>query len=108
MSGLLNVSSVLMCPHGGTVSAVSANARVAAAGSPVLRASDTFLVAGCPFILALVPHPCVTVQWLVTNLESQVLGDETLSDQSVGMCLAADQAPQGVVIISTQLRVTGR
>ena len=107
MSGLLTQSSVLMCPHGGTVNAVTTNTRASAAGSPLLRASDTFLIAGCPFALPSGPHPCMTVQWLVTNLRSKAVGDFTLSDSSVGMCLAGDQAPQGTVIVTTQARVKG-
>jgi hypothetical protein len=109
MSGLLNRTSVLMCPHGGTVSAISSNTRVSAGGSPVVRSSDTFVIAGCAFSTPAGPHPCVQVQWITQNLRSQVLSDFTLSQASVGLCLAADQAPQGTVIISsTQERVTGQ
>jgi hypothetical protein len=109
MAGLLNSSSVMMCPHGGTVSAVTANTRVKVAGDFVLRASDTFLIAGCPFILGLVPHPCVQVQWVQPAAQSQVLNDFTLTEDSVGLCVAADQAVQGTVqIVFTQPKVTGR
>lgn len=108
MSGLLTTASVMMCPHGGTVTAASSNARVNAGGAPVLRSSDTFLIAGCPFVLAASPHPCITVQWLTQDLRSQVLSDSTLSESSAGLCLAADQAPQGsVLVMSTQESVTG-
>lgn len=108
MAGLLNTSSVLMCPHGGTVSAISSNTRVMAAGDPVLRASDTFMVAGCPFVIGVVPHPCVQVQWVQPDTESQVLSDFTLSESSVGLCVAADMAVQGTaLIVFTQPRVSG-
>lgn len=108
MAGLLNTASVLMCPHGGTVSAISSNARVSAAGSFVLRPSDTFLIAGCPFVVGVVPHPCVQVQWVVPDAQSKAMSDFTLSEQSVGLCVAADQAPQGTVLITfTQPRVSG-
>lgn len=108
MAGLLNTSSVLMCPHGGTVSAISSNTRVIAAGDPVLRASDTFMVAGCPFVIGVVPHPCVQVQWVQPDTESQVLSDFTLSESSVGLCVAADMAVQGTaLIVFTQPRVSG-
>jgi hypothetical protein len=43
----------------------------------------------------------VTVQWLTQDLRSQVLSDSTLSESSVGLCLAADQAPQGTVLVTT-------
>jgi hypothetical protein len=108
MAALLNTSSILMCPHGGTVSAISSNARTKAAGDFILRSSDTFLIAGCPFNLV-VPHPCVQVQWVHADTQSQVVGDFTLSKQSVGLCVAADLAVQGaVLIVSTQPRVSGQ
>jgi hypothetical protein len=109
MAGLLNSSSVLMCPHGGTVSVVTSNARVKAGGDYLVRSSDTFLIAGCPFILGLVPHPCVQVQWVQPAARSQVLSDFTLTEESVGLCVAADQAVQGTVqIVFTQPQVTGQ
>ncbi len=97
----------MMCPHGGQVQAASTNVKVQAAGAPVLRSTDTFVVAGCPFILALVPHPCVTVKWVQPAARSTVQ-DPTLTQASVGLCQAADQAVQGPVIIaSTQPRAQG-
>jgi hypothetical protein len=108
MSSLLNTSSVLMCPHGGSVSAVSSNAR-AKAGDFLVRMSDTFTISGCAFALpAIGPHPCVLVQWVKSTLRCQAGGDYCLSQDSVGLCLAADQTPQGTVLIqSTQTRVSG-
>jgi hypothetical protein len=108
MAGLLTVSSVLMCPHGGTVLATTANGRVSAGGDYVLRSSDTCTIAGCPLNIAGAPHPCMTVQWIVPATRGQVLGDVTLTESSVGLCLAGDQAPQGTVLIAvTQQRVAG-
>jgi hypothetical protein len=108
MANLLNTSSVMMCPHGGTVSVVSSNTRVMAAGDPVLRASDTFLIAGCPFVVGIVPNPCLQVQWVQPDTASQVLSDFTLSEESVGLCVADDGAVQGAVLImETQPQVSG-
>jgi hypothetical protein len=109
MAGLLNSSSVMMCPHGGTVSAVTSNTKVLAAGDQVLRASDTFVIAGCPFVIGFVPSPCVSVQWIAPDTQSQAVGDFTLSENSVGLCLAGTQAPQGTVLINfTQTQVSGQ
>jgi hypothetical protein len=48
------------------------------------------------------------VQWLKANLRSTVNGAATLSQDSVGLCLAADQVPQGPVSVSqTQPLVSG-
>jgi hypothetical protein len=108
MPGLLTSSSVMMCPHGGTVSVITSNTRVMAAGDPVLRASDTFLVAGCPFVIGIVPNPCVQVQWVQPDSGSQVLSDFTLSEASVGLCIADDAAVQGTaLIVFTQPQVSG-
>jgi len=108
MPGLLNSSSIMMCPHGGTVTAITANARAKAAGDFILRSSDTFIIAGCPFIIGLVPHPCVQVQWVQFDTRSQVMSDFTLSESSVGLCVAPDQAVQGTVLVNfTQPRVSG-
>ena len=108
MPGLLTTSSILMCPHGGTVSAISSNAQSKAAGDFILRASDTFLVAGCAFNPG-VPHPCVQVQWIPSGGRTQAAGDFTLNESSVGLCLAADLAVQGaVLILFTQPQVSGQ
>jgi hypothetical protein len=108
MPALLNDSSVMMCPHGGSVQAVTSNTRAQAAGGFLLRASDTFVVAGCPFVLGLVPHPCVEVQWVQPAAGSKAVSDFTLTEASVGLCIAPDQAVQGaVLILAAQPSVAG-
>jgi uncharacterized Zn-binding protein involved in type VI secretion len=108
MAGLLNTSSVMMCPHGGTVSAISSNTKAKAGGSYILRSSDTFTIAGCPLNVAGAPHPCVQVRWIQPALESKAVSDSTLTASSVGLCVAADQAVQGTVLIqTTQSQVSG-
>jgi hypothetical protein len=99
MAGLLNSSSVLMCPHGGTVQAITSNVRTKVAGDFALRSSDTFLITACPFILGIVPHPCVQVQWVVPAARSQVASDFSLTEESVGLCMAADMAVQGTALV---------
>lgn len=110
MGALLTTASMLMCPHGGTVTAISSNTQATAGGSPLVRASDTFIISGCPFTLPpSVPSPCMTVQWIQTDTQSKAAGDFTLSMNSMGLCLAATQAPQGTVLINnTQQKVTGQ
>ena len=110
MGALLTTASMLMCPHGGTVTIISSNTQATAGGSPLVRSSDTFIVAGCPFTLPpAVPSPCMTVQWIQTDTKSKAAGDFTLSMNSMGLCLAATQAPQGTVLIgNTQQKVTGQ
>src|SRR6476469_8725065 len=108
MPGLLNASSVLQCPHGGMVSAVTANLSVKAAGGFLVRSSDTFTIPGCAFMLGPSPHPCITVQWVQTDQKSKGLGDFTMNEASAELCKAADRAVQGTVLISTtQQKVSG-
>lgn len=108
MAGLLNTSSMMMCPHGGTVNAICSNAKAQAGGAYLLRASDTFTIAGCAFTVGTTLHPCVRVQWVRPAMKSRAVGDFTLTEQSLGLCIAADQAVQGTVQIShTQSVVSG-
>jgi len=107
MPALLTVASTIMCPHGGTVTATP-GATQAQAAAPVLRGSDTFIVAGCAFNIAGVPNPCVTVNWVQTATRVQHGGDLVLNQASVGLCLSAAQAPQGPAIIAaTQASASG-
>lgn len=111
MSGnTLTISAALQCPHGGTVQITPGSPRTKVDGAAVALASDTFTVSGCPFQLpGPTPSPCVTVQWLVTDLQVKAGGAATLSQSSVGICLSAAQIPQGpVVIVNTQTKVQSR
>jgi hypothetical protein len=100
MPHLLNTSSQMMCPHGGTVSATSSNSKTKAAGDYVLRSSDTFTISGCALTFP-PPHPCMSVEWVQPAAKSQAIGDFTLTEASVGLCSAADKAVQGTVLITT-------
>jgi hypothetical protein len=74
-AALLTTASVLMCPHGGSVSIITSNTQATAGGSPLVRTSDTFIIAGCPFTLpGPVPSPCVSVQWMQADTRSQAGG----------------------------------
>lgn len=101
----LTPQATLMCPHGGTVIGIPANIP-RAAGSPVLVATDTFIIAGCPFTLpGPTPSPCVQVQWVVPDSRVRINGSPTLSQSSVGLCISAAGVPQGTaIVISTQTR----
>jgi len=110
MPELLNSSSVMMCPHGGTVQAISSNTRTRVGGSFALRQSDCFVIVGCPFAIPPIgpPHPCLQVRWVQPAARSRVMDDATLTEASVGLCIAADQAVQGMVlIVATQPQVSG-
>jgi hypothetical protein len=101
MPGLITTAAVMTCPHGGTVQGTPSSPRVQAGGAPLLTASDTFVIAGCTFTLGVVPHPCVSVQWVQPAGRSTSGSNPTLTMASVGLCVAADQAVQGTVLIAT-------
>jgi len=100
-ANLLNRSSMLRCPHGGTVMITTSNTRTKAGGDFLVRTGDTFTIVGCPFTLPNgVFHPCVRVRWDTSARRSEVLGGAPLLQSSLGWCLAADQVLQGTVIIN--------
>lgn len=108
MPGLvLHVGATAICPHGGQVSAITSNARVSVSGQMVVTVVDTFLIAGCVFNPG-IPQPCITVKWVVPASRVFVNGQPVLLANSVGLCLNAEQAPQGPpTVIVSQLRVKG-
>jgi len=99
MGALLTTAASISCPHGGSASAVPAQQKVTAGSETVLTAADTFVIGGCPFNVAGVASPCMTVQWVVTDTASTAGSNPTLSSDSVGLCVAATGAVQGPVIV---------
>ena len=105
---LYHVGATGMCPHGAPVNTISTNARVLVSGQPVAVFSDTTTIAGCPFNIPAIPkpQPCVTVRWLVPATRVLVNGTPALLQTSTGLCLSAEQIPQGPPTITVnQTRV---
>jgi hypothetical protein len=86
--------------HGGTVMLITTNSVLTAGGSPVLLETDVHFVVGCPFTVGVVYTPCVTVQWQAAASSLTVNGAGVLTEVSVGECLNAAGAPQGIAIVS--------
>lgn len=105
---LFHVGAQAMCPHGGQVTAITANTRVLVSGQPVTVLSDNYLIAGCAFTVpAAKPQPCVKVQWLVAATRVLVNGQPPILNTSQGLCQSAEQIPAGPPIVTTtQVRVT--
>lgn len=105
-------SSTILCFHGGPVSIITSNQRVKVNGQPVVTMNDTYTVSGCPFTIpppvGPKPQPCVRLQWVVAAQRVRVSGQPVLLMNSSGICLSAEQIPQGLPnIVVTQVRVRG-
>jgi hypothetical protein len=100
---LFVMGGVAMCPHGAPITTISSDVRVLASGMPVALITDQFMVAGCPFMAGTVPQPCITVQWTTPTVRTLINGQPAITQASVGLCIAANGAPNGPpVIVSTQ------
>jgi len=101
-----------MCPHAGTFSIVTSNSRVKAGGQFVVTQQDTFTISGCPFTFpspANPPSPCVLAKWLVVATRVKVGGNFVVLKDSVALCQAGNQAPQGPPnVVVTQMKVKGQ
>jgi hypothetical protein len=107
-SPIFHVGAQAMCPHGGQVSTTPGNARVKVGGQPVATTADTFMIAGCAFMVGTKPQPCVKVQWLAPATRVLVGGAPPILATSAGLCQSAEQIPQGPPTVTTvQPRVTG-
>jgi hypothetical protein len=105
---LAHVGAMAQCPHGGPLTFAPGSTRVRVSGMPVATVADQATIAACAFNVSGSPHPCVRVQWTFPAVRVKASLAPVILQTSVGLCLAADQAPQGPPIISgTQPRVLG-
>src|SRR5215471_10183231 len=108
MASLLTTSSQVMCPHGGQATLITSNTQVTADGSPVLLESDVHTIAGCAFTIGPKYSPCVRIQWSAGTTMSQTNGTAFLTQSSVGQCLGAEGAVQGMaLVVQTQMKADG-
>jgi hypothetical protein len=108
MAHFLTMTTTMQCPHGGSVQPVTSNSKVKADGQFVLRSTDTFVIAGCPYVRGTTPNPCVRVQWDTHCEHHNSDRDPSLNEDSIGNCLDASGGMQGIVdIVSTQEKGAG-
>ena len=106
----LTTAATITCTHGGQATLSTANQKVKAGGPQVLLESDVHTVAGCPFTL---PNgtsmPCIRIEWSAGASSVKVNGGKPLVQSSVGKCINAPGAPQGVaIVVPGQFRARGR
>jgi uncharacterized Zn-binding protein involved in type VI secretion len=106
---LVHVGAMAACPHQGQVSVVSSNTRVLVLGQPVATIADTYPIAACIFTVPpSKPQPCVTVRWITPATRVLVNGQPPILQSSSGICLSAEQIPQGPPTVTVvQTRVSG-
>lgn len=105
---LLTVSSSINCPHGGQAILSTSNTKVLAGGAPVLMESDVHPVVGCPFTIGPKYSPCVRIEWSLGSKSMEINTTRPLDQGSVGKCIGAEGAPQGVAIVAqTQAKAAG-
>lgn len=92
---IYHLGNQAMCPHAGQVQDVPSTGRVKVMMQPVAVGTDQFLIVGCAFQGPNGPHPCMTAQWITPAVRVKSMGVPVLLQTSTGLCLAADQAPQG-------------
>ncbi len=100
---LLNVSTTVLCSHGGQAKPTVPNPRVRVMGQPSVTQGPPYVVAGCP-LPPIAGGPCVAANWVVASTRVKVMGMPVLLLDSQAVC-----APTGVpvVVIPGQVRVRG-
>lgn len=97
---VVTTASTVLCQHGGTAQLQTANTKTHCDGSPALLESDVHPVTGCPFTLPNgKPSPCVRIEWTPANTPAPVQGTPVVVESTVGKCINAEGAPQGVATI---------
>jgi hypothetical protein len=63
---------------------------------PIATMASTYPIAPCPFqVPGPKPQPCVRVQWTKPAARVKVMGMPVVTQLSTGVCLSAEQIPQG-------------
>jgi hypothetical protein len=101
---LLHVGAVVQCTHGIPAIIPPMQPRVLVSAQPVAPFTSIITVAGCPFVVALKPQPCVTIRWLMPSTRVLVMGQPAAVIAAPGpgpaICQSPDQIPNGPPIVS--------
>ena len=85
----------------------TANMQLKIDGAPALLESDVHSVAGCPFTIPPgKPSPCIKIEWAMGAVMCKSNGTAVLIQSSIGKCISAEGATQGLAIIAqTQTKI---
>jgi hypothetical protein len=93
---IAHATNTAICPHGGSIQDIPTTPRVMVMGGlPAAIMGDVYPIAGCVFVIAGAPHPCILCNWIVPAIRVTSMGRPLMLQTSVGLCAAPDQAPQG-------------
>lgn len=103
---ILTTASQIMCTHGGMAVLTTSNTKMKVDQMPALLETDIHPVAGCAFTLpGPKPSPCIRIEWTAGAAMCKSDGIKVLVQSSVGKCISAEGAIQGVAIIAqTQMK----
>ncbi len=102
---ILTTMSQVLCPHGGTAILTKANAMMLVDGMPALLETDIHPVIGCPFTVGPKYQPCVRIEWIAGAELCKSNGTKVLVQSSVGKCISAEGAIQGLaIVVQTQMK----
>ena len=103
---ILTTASTVMCTHGGQATLTTSNVKLMVDGAPALLESDIHTVAGCPFTVPpSKPQPCIRIEWSGGATQCKVGGTGVLIKTSIGKCISAEGATQGIaMIVMTQIK----
>lgn len=100
----------MQCPHGGQAILITSNTKLLVDNAPALLETDVHPVAGCPFTLPGPKYsPCVRIEWTAGAAQAASNSIKVLVKSSVGKCISAEGAIQGVaIIVNTQIKTSAR
>ena len=102
---ILTTTSTVTCMHGGQAILLTANTKVMVDGAPALLETDIHPVAGCPFTIGPKYSPCVRIEWTAGAAKVTINGTKVLVRSSIGKCISAEGAPQGIaLILNTEMK----
>ena len=97
----LTTQSILLCPHGAPIRAISTfPPAFPPQPKQLLTINDLFIILGCPFVAPNRPSPCIRAVFVISNPQLTVNGVPTLDARSVGICFSAEGIPNGPVVIA--------
>src|SRR4051794_5397603 len=102
---MMTASTQVLCAHGGQGKPTVPNPRVKVMGQPTTLQTPPWVIAGCPFVVAGAPVPCVTATWVVGSVRVTSMGQPLLLVDSKAICVP-NGTPVNVIPAQTRVKAT--